>query len=115
MCTDKPLIREDVLRLLRIAGSSPNLDLRGRNLEGIDLSDLILSEASLQGANLQGADLSYAVLERADFLAHCIAHEAASQEDGPVCGSAHQAHYEERHGSPSLASVPSRRLVCWNS
>ena len=64
MNTDKPLIREDVERLLQEAGSSAKLVLQGRNLEGIDLSGLDLSYASFYGANLSGANLSYANLSR---------------------------------------------------
>lgn len=62
MSTDKPLTREDVVRLLQQAGGSGTLDLGNRNLRGIDLSGLDLRIANLEGTNLSRADLNHADL-----------------------------------------------------
>ena len=40
---EKPLTREDMLRLIEEHGGPEGLDLSGRNLRGIDLSLLCLS------------------------------------------------------------------------
>jgi len=49
---DKPLTRADVERLLDEAGSSDKLNLSGRNLNRIDLTNFNLAGASLSGADL---------------------------------------------------------------
>src|SRR6266849_2669450 len=59
---DKPLTREDVVRLLQQAGSSDKLDLSGRILLGIKLFSLDLRGANLSGADLSGANLTVALL-----------------------------------------------------
>lgn len=69
----KPLTREDVLRLLKEAGSSQLLDLSLKNLNrinlsgGINLKGINLQRADLENANLEGADLSYANLKDVDL------------------------------------------------
>jgi hypothetical protein len=79
---EKPLTREEVLKMIEEHGGPEGLDLSGRNLTGIDLSEIHLSGANLQeahlsranlegaelvGTNLQGAWLSLARLERANI------------------------------------------------
>jgi uncharacterized protein YjbI with pentapeptide repeats len=69
---EKPLTRADIERLLQDAGSSHKLDLRGHNLEGIDLTHFTLqgtnlSRANLSRVNLREADLRVADLSRADL------------------------------------------------
>ena len=62
---EKPLTREDVLKLIEEhGGRAKGLDLSGKVFEeGIDLSELDLS-----GIKLQGASLFKANLQRADFV-----------------------------------------------
>lgn len=73
---EKPLTREDVLKLIEEHGGPEGLDLSGRNLRGIDLSShrdeppldlhgIILEEANLWDAHLEGAYLVGAHLEGA--------------------------------------------------
>jgi len=80
---EKPLTREEVLKMIEGHGGPEGLDLSGENLEGIDLSSLPdgpaldlhginlrsanLQVANFRSANLQGADLAYANLQRANF------------------------------------------------
>jgi uncharacterized protein YjbI with pentapeptide repeats len=59
---DKPLTKDDVMRLLRRVGSSDKLDLSNCNLAGIDLTWVVL-----EGANLRGAYLMLTWLEEADL------------------------------------------------
>jgi hypothetical protein len=75
---EKPLTREDVLRLIKEHGGPEGLDLRKvelrqADLGGLDLRGALFREAKLQGArlvraNLQRADLSRTELEGAYFL-----------------------------------------------
>jgi len=81
---EKPLTREDVLKMIEEHGGPEGLDLSERNLEGIDLSsenidtpidlhDIILRKAILSGAklwnaNLEGANLSHANVQGADLV-----------------------------------------------
>ena len=75
---EKPLTREDVLKLIEEHGGPEGLDLSGRNLEGIDLSGepttlvplhgINLSGANLQKANFSGAELIEANLSYADLI-----------------------------------------------
>ena len=71
---EKPLTREDVIRLIEEHGGPQRLDLSNRNLKGIDLSPtedgtvldlhgIILRNANLEGAKLQRALLLYANLQ----------------------------------------------------
>ncbi|TET40030.1 MAG: hypothetical protein E3J65_02210 [Dehalococcoidia bacterium] len=76
---EKPLTREDVLKLIEEnGGTAEGLDLRDRNLEEIDLSHrpdslaldlhgIILYRANLKMADLSGADLQRADLARANL------------------------------------------------
>ena len=69
---EKPLTREDVLKLIEAHGGPEGLDLSGKNLEGIDLSGksvdfLDLHGINLSAANLQKADLKDANLQKADL------------------------------------------------
>lgn len=71
---EKPLTREDVLRLIKEnGGKAVGLDLSGKEFEsGIDLSKLNLSGIILEGAiltaaHLEGADLTFAHLEGANL------------------------------------------------
>ncbi|HEX6482751.1 MAG TPA: pentapeptide repeat-containing protein [Ktedonobacteraceae bacterium] len=64
---DKPLTKEDVIRLLEEAGSSSKLDLSGRNLQGIDLPGCNLTVANLSRADLRNANLSRADLRIANL------------------------------------------------
>jgi hypothetical protein len=65
---EKPLTREEALKLIEEHGGPEGLDLSNRNLNGIDLSPtedepglalqgINLKNANLEGANLQGAHL----------------------------------------------------------
>jgi hypothetical protein len=75
---EKPLTKEEVLKLIEEHGGPQRLDLSGKNLKEIDLSDkagqrihlpgIILRRANLQGANLQGAFLGNADLNSANLL-----------------------------------------------
>ena len=66
MSTEKPLTREDVLKLIEAnGGTAKGLDLSRRNLQGIDLSRLDLKSISLNGAALTGAKLHGAILTEA--------------------------------------------------
>jgi len=58
----KPLTREDVLRLIEEHGGPEGLDLSQRNLREADLS-----EVDLHGANFQEADLRHANLQEASL------------------------------------------------
>jgi len=60
---EKPLTREDVLKMIGESGGPEKLNLLGRNLEGIDLSGVNLEGSNLHGANLQGSNLVTANLE----------------------------------------------------
>jgi len=62
-----PLTREDVMRLLKQAGSPTKLNLSGMNLSHSDLSNLNLASANLSGAYLEGANLYRADLREADL------------------------------------------------
>ena len=64
---DLPLTRADVDQLIHEMGRHETLDLRGRNLKGIDLAYLDLSGVLLAQANLCGADLSETDLTGADL------------------------------------------------
>ena len=64
---DRPLVRADVERFLREAGSSDKLNLTGRNLERINLTGFSLQGANLSGANLGSADLSATDLSYANL------------------------------------------------
>ena len=75
---EKPLTRDDVLRLIEEnGGTARGLDFSGRNLEGIDLSNLnlggvilqdaFLPEANFQGTLLPNSDLRGAFLVSANF------------------------------------------------
>lgn len=80
---EKPLTREDVLKMIEEHGGPEGLDLSFRNLEkidlytpeyepaldlhGITLACANLQKASLWNANLQGAQLIDAELQNADF------------------------------------------------
>jgi hypothetical protein len=61
----KPLTREDVLRLIEEHGGPRGLDLREANLQGARLSQANLQGADLSSANLQGANLRRAELQGA--------------------------------------------------
>lgn len=75
---EKPLTREDALRLIEENGGTAGcLDLSGKTFEegadlsGLDLAGVILTKASLKEANLRGAPLVLADLQDADLsLAH---------------------------------------------
>lgn len=60
---EKPLTREDVLKLIEEHGGPEGLDLSGKNLELIDLSNLNLSGIILDKANLMGANLQLSNLQ----------------------------------------------------
>ncbi len=70
---EKPLTREDVLRLIeQNGGNAKGLDLSTRNLEkvdlsGLDLQGIILNEANIEEANLSAANLQGANLEQANL------------------------------------------------
>jgi hypothetical protein len=74
MTEEKPLTREDVLKLIEEHGGPEGLDLSGKEFEfEIDLSDLDLhginfSETAFGGANFQRADLRGANLGGAELL-----------------------------------------------
>jgi len=80
---EKPLTREDVLKMIEEHGGPEGLDLSWRNLEGIvlfslDLHGIILESANLQeaklwSANLQEANLSDANLRGADLMGTSLA------------------------------------------
>lgn len=63
---EKPLTREDVLRLIQEnGGKAEGLDLSGANLSGLDLHGIILKGANLTGADLRDAFLMGATLANA--------------------------------------------------
>ncbi len=74
---EKPLTREDVLKMIEEHGGSEGLDLSGQKFaEGIDLSELDLHgiilrahlfRARFDGSNLDGADFCHADLQYARF------------------------------------------------
>jgi uncharacterized protein YjbI with pentapeptide repeats len=75
---EKPLTKEEVLKLIEEHGGPEGLDLKDRNLEEIDLSfrhdeplldlhGIILYRANLKMADLSGADLKGADLARAEL------------------------------------------------
>src|SRR6266567_2993845 len=64
---DRPLTREDVEELLQRVGSSDRLNLEGRNLRSIDLSNLNLARAILRRTDLRDAILSHANLIGVDL------------------------------------------------
>jgi uncharacterized protein YjbI with pentapeptide repeats len=70
---EKPLTKEEVLKMIEEHGGPVGLDLSEKNLEGIDLSSdrdgpsLDMHSIILRFANLQEADLQYANLEEADL------------------------------------------------
>jgi hypothetical protein len=61
---EKPLTRDDVLRLIEQHGGPEGLDLSGADLRKADLRELDLHDASLSWADPQGADLYSANLQR---------------------------------------------------
>jgi len=71
---EKPLTRDDVLRLIeQNGGTARGLDLsrkefeEGVDLSKLDLHDIILERANLEGANFQKATLAGANLEKANL------------------------------------------------
>ncbi len=60
---EKRLTREDVLKLIEEHGGPKGLDLSGKNLELIDLSNLNLSGVIFDKANLMGANLQLSNLQ----------------------------------------------------
>ena len=64
---EKPLIREDVIKLIEEHGEPEGLDLSDRNLKGIDLSGELGQLLNLQDINLSGTDLQEADLSRANL------------------------------------------------
>jgi len=71
---EKPLTREDVLKMIEEHGGPEGLDLSKKNLKGIDLSSdepgeaLDLRGIILEGANLQEANLRFINLQGASLL-----------------------------------------------
>src|SRR6266568_5056922 len=64
---DRPLTSADVARLLHEVGDPQKLNLKGKNLQGIDLANFKLAGANLSEANLINAHLSRCDLTQANF------------------------------------------------
>lgn len=65
---EKPLTREDVLKMIEEHGGPEGLDLSGRNLEDIDLSELYLGSIDLHSATLTRANLVKTILASANLI-----------------------------------------------
>lgn len=65
---EKPLTREDVVKLIEEHGGPEGLDLSGRNLDGIDLSKLNLAGIDLHSATLTNANFGATILAGANLV-----------------------------------------------